>query len=429
MPRIEINENEEISLAAFDATENCALIPMLYVRTVDSSGELLEDSNIPGRKFTDAITLRNTYLAQGKVATVDGQYDRSYIMAYELLLQGMNVVIKPITYDNATLGSSINSDEAYNIIDSAIAEGALEEFKNRNIYNIKFITSGGYSNCGQSYIIDEEEGTTGVTNSYEQLRDLAVTRGDAIALVELREAYSSEEELFDSINNDFTVSGDNDNFVSICFPWCDNYTTAISRTRTLITMPGSFQYLMAYANSVKANANWLAASGVQRGEIPSFNAPKFEVGEALMHILQGDSDSGLSLNICVNPVYNAGAYGYRIWGNRVANKPGVEDLRFLNFLNVRILLCDLKKQLYHSAMRITFEPNDDIVWVSYKTLNNPLLDKMKSGRGIKFYNWIKETVTEKATLRAVLEIRPIEALENIEVNIVLTDEDASISVI
>lgn len=351
-------------------------------------------------------------------------------MAYELLLNGMTVIIKLITYDNDVLGTRLTSDQAYDIIDTAIINGAFEEFKNKNINNIKFITSGGYANCGQHYkgkVIDssgEEIITEKITQSYSILRELAGDRGDAIALIEFRELFTSEEELFDSLNYDY-IAENSDVYAAGFFPWCDN-TTSADQTNPYVKMPACFQYLMAYANSVKFNANWFAAAGEQRGVIPGFRAPRFEVGEALMHILQGDFTDGTQLNIFVNPIYNAGVYGYRVWGNRVINKSTSIKLRYMNFLNVRVLLCDLKKQLYHAGLKVTFEPNDDIAWVSYKTLNNPLLDKMKSGRGIKFYNWVKETVAEKAKLKAVLTIRPIEALENIEVNIVLTDEDTTI---
>ena len=432
MPRIEIKENEEISLAAFDATENTVLIPMLYAReTIEVEEGNVEyseykDGKIPGRKFTNASDFRSAYLS--KVVTVGTNYDKSYIMAFELLLQGLNVVVKPIAYDNITLGRTIDIEKAYEIIENALANGAFDEFKDRNLHNIKFITSGGYSNCGQPYVIENEEGNeeTLTTTSYTYLRDLAASRGDAIALVEFKEEFDSDTEIIESINESFTPSGENDNFVNALLPWFSCYTTSRGSVRERVSMPASFGYLMAYGNDVKTSANWFAAAGVQRGWVPNLIEPRYNVGEALMHILQGD-DSDTSVSICVNPIYNAGIYGYRIWGNRVANKPTTSDLRFVNFLNVRILLCDLRKQLYHSAMRVTFEPNDDIVWINYKTLNNPLLDRMKSGRGIRFYKWYKEPISEKATIKCSLVIRPIEALENIIVNVVLTDEEASIS--
>lgn len=148
-----------------------------------------------------------------------------------------------------------------------------------------------------------------------------------------------------------------------------------------------------------------------------------------MHTLQQDSEAASKLDIAINPIYNAGTYGYRIWGNRVLggiSSNAVEADKYSNFLNIRVLLCDIKKQVYHSAMRVTFEPNDDIVWINFKTLSNSLLDRMKSGRGISWYKWTKEKSDKLATIVAILTIKPIEAVESFEINIVLTDEEASI---
>lgn len=424
MPRIEIIENEDISLAAFDATENTVLIPILYCRNV-SEGVYTEyaDGNIPGRKYESASDLKNDYLS--KVVTVGSNQDRSYVMAYELLLMGLNVVIKPIAYDNITLGQSITLDKAYEILEEAYANNILAEFENKNLYNIKFITSGGYSNCGQAYFVGTERRETA---GFAALRTLAEHRGDAVALAEFKEELIDDADVISAVGK-YSAAGESDNFVSAVLPWIDCYTTARTNSaREPVTMPASFGYLMAFGNSVKTNANWFATAGVQRGWIPNMIKPRYDIGEALMHILQGDTDdTSTALDICVNPIYNAGSYGFRIWGNRVANKSDMIEDRFLNFLNVRILLCDLRKQLYHSAMRVTFEPNDDIVWINYKTLNNPLLERMKSGRGIRFYKWIKEPTTKKATIQCSLVIRPIEALEDIKVNIVLTDEEALIN--
>ena len=149
-----------------------------------------------------------------------------------------------------------------------------------------------------------------------------------------------------------------------------------------------------------------------------------------MHVLQGDTTTEDYNNIAVriNPIMDTGAYGIRVWGNRVFNgSAGVDALKYSDFLNVRLLVCDIKKQLYHSALRMTFEPNDDIAWLNYKTLNNTLLDRMQSGRGIQWYRWAKLSTNEKATLKALLTIKPIEALEYFDITVNLTDSDVEIT--
>ena len=82
-----------------------------------------------------------------------------------------------------------------------------------------------------------------------------------------------------------------------------------------------------------------------------------------------------------------------------------------------------------------FEPNDDIVWLSFKQKVNVLLDKMVSGRGIKWYKWYKikpnkldPNAPKIGEIRAQLIIRPIEAVESFKITIIMTDEDVQMEV-
>ena len=449
MPVINIREQEEVSFTAFDATENVVLVPMLYARDYDidpDTGEIIYNNvGVVTKKYTSYKEFREDMASHYLRIDSEDDLDKSYIMAYELLLQGLSVVVKPITFNNADydvrdsegtiiVERLISIDDAYKILEEKIGEGALEEFKDRNLYNLKFLTTGGYANCGDviSYPEDYKEKKI-ILGSYKVLQNLAETRGDALAIVEYRQIFKTQEELIKEIDK-----AQPSRFSAGFFPWCVCTVTASGVSKET-EMPASYCYLSAFANSVKFNANWFAAAGVSRGRVPGIVKPLYEVGEALMHVLQGDTkvsytsidpETGQEITVAylskvlVNPIFNAGTYGYRIWGNRVLNNVS-EDL-YSNFLNVRMLLCDIKKQIYHSAMRVTFEPNDDIVWINFKTLVNSTLERMKSGRGISWYKWTKEYAENKATIKATLTIKPIEAVESFDINVVLTDEEATV---
>lgn len=442
MPNISIREQEETIYRAFDATENTVLIPLLYARAytktkAEGSEEetvtYLESDDIKGILFSSVNDFK-TALSGHYVYTDEATIDRSYAMAYELLLAGLNVVIKPITFDNADKkyhgndGTAVNTyidEEAYfEILEKAINEnGAYEEFRDRNIFNIKFITSGAYMNKGA--ITNAEN--SAIVAIDKTMVEIAEARGDAIALVELRPTFENKSELISELK-EMTV-GEEYMYSACFFPWC-TFTTAAGGITTTTKMPACFAYLKAYANSIKSNANWFAASGVTRGQIPDMVAPTFDVGEALMHILQGDIayDNTNFLQLRVNPIYNAGSYGYRIWGNRTTWASSTSTkLKYQEFLNVRVLLCDIKKQTFHAAMRTTFEPNDDIVWINFKGLVNTLLEQMVSGRGLMFYRWTKQKADDKATIKATLTIRPIEAVESFDINVVLTEDETTLT--
>ena len=70
-----------------------------------------------------------------------------------------------------------------------------------------------------------------------------------------------------------------------------------------------------------------------------------------------------------------------------------------------------------------FSPNNDILWVNFKNSVTPLLDKMLSGQGISSYRIIQVASTKRATLTAKIIIAPIEAVEEFDITVELTDNE------
>lgn len=417
--------------------------------------------------------------------------EKSYLMVIELLKRGLPVLVKPfpiLATDKIKLNSSskkVQVDSNGNIetkngtlefaydddvkiavadykalfqkVDYAISTlDAFGDLTDKNIYNFKFITSGGYPNLADSGFKDDNKNVI-CSQSYKKLAELASNRGDAIAILELKEDIYSKSELLDIVDVKTDTSGGVPETISSNFdkyktsaaftPWCEfsiekmlpsdrKYTETQANKfdlSELTTMPAGFAYLMAYAYSIQTNATWFAAAGVNRGQIPQMVRPLFEIGDSFMEELQGrhdENDRPEIKKIRLNPIMNTGSYGYRIWGNRVAapykDPGGMYKTMYIEFLNVRMLLCDIKKQVYAAAIRTTFEPNDDITWVSFKVLCNNLLDRMKSGRGVLWYRWTKLVSEERATIKARLTIRPIEAVEAFDITVFLSDQDAEI---
>ncbi len=92
-----------------------------------------------------------------------------------------------------------------------------------------------------------------------------------------------------------------------------------------------------------------------------------------------------------------------------------------SFLNIRHLCCDIKKTLYRAARRFTFEPNSDALWFNFKGAITPLLDEMKANQGIRGYQIIKLRTNKKALLVAKIKIVPIEAVEDFDLTVELSD--------
>ena len=419
MSRITIKEQERVRFNSFDATENVVLVPLMTTNSEEAAGLPTLYENL--RDFTAVVSS-----APKASESSDAEVDNSYYFICELLNQGLKVLVKRWLYDasgatsvESQLTQAIRGTEATS--ESAAVPGIFNEVADKNLYNVKFITAGGYAQAN--------------FDTKATLVDIAADRGDCVAVIDLPPGWTPANVLNNS-DSQFTSVGNKYMYSTIVWPSCyfnlSEFASSSAEAELLknIEMPASLAYLAAFGSSVQVNADWFAVSGVIRGNIPDMVKPKFEIGERLMHILQGDSPvSGTTyLKVRINPIMDAGVYGHRIWGNRTANSLSSNDaqsLRFRDFLNVRILLCDIKKQIYHAAMRNTFEPNDDITWVNFKKICNTLLDQMQSGRGIRWYSWRRVDPEQRATIKAVLTIQPIEAVEYFDITINLTDEEVN----
>ena len=200
------------------------------------------------------------------------------------------------------------------------------------------------------------------------------------------------------------------------------------------TLRANEAYVLAYLNSIgSGNAEWLAVAGVTRGTIPG----SYEVDEFLkedeIDNMQSRTYQGSMNDVSVNPICNINPWGLRIWGNRtclpnknVADENGeirkdYDQLVASSFLNVRVLICDLKKALYRASRQYQFEQDTDVLWVNFTSSVNTLLEEMKQSYGISAYRWIRKETTERAKLTGVLQIQVLEAVEDFDLTVELRD--------
>jgi len=112
---------------------------------------------------------------------------------------------------------------------------------------------------------------------------------------------------------------------------------------------------------------------------------------------------------------------YYLWGNRTAAPLDNTGLKASHFLNIRQLCATLNKQIYATCKRFTFDPNSDVLWINFKNAIRPTLEAMKANQGIDDYNFELLPSTQKAELRARVQIVPIEAVEDFYIGVALVD--------
>ena len=387
-------------------------MPKYKIYEVDNTGSLQLGAQpnivyIPGAasKKTEPQLITRVDALDSAFPGVTLTKDDSYLLATKLLSLGMQVLYQGFALVEGDI--TITTDDWK----------ALED---KNLYNVRFLSTGAYA-CPSNAMIT-----------------CAANRGDCIALLD-HPKYNdydviSVREYFEGFKTaTSTLSKDPLSFAAAFTPWFKADLGASDGSNS--DVPASFGYLLAYARSVQANPLWKAAAGVFRGVIPELKDVDYRLTNAECEVLQarasdGEVDldaTGDNIGIAINPIayrrYSgfAGGFNYVLNGNRTMHENDAKGTIATSFLNVRALITEISKTLYDASVTYTFEQNSDVLWNNFCALITPLLDKMQSGEGIEGYRIDRVATTKKARLSARLVITPIEAVEDFELEIYLTN--------
>ena len=407
MPKIDIKERYLTTAGGLNGSSNVVYVPG-FVKHINSkyAGKIKFPYLFNSvSEFKTVFSEENGDFSLLGYSDVANNFERSQLYALSILQTGL-----PVLFDLVGgVGVETDSTAAGYLegMESHISSN-LDKLKDRNNYDIKFLTSGGYYSA-----------TFGGT-----LISIAAARGDCTAIIDHSEKMVALDMETDSGEIPNSADG---KYGAMFTPWCTfQFPKWDSKKNTPLTsMPGSLAYLLAFASSVNANnANWLAAAGASRGGIPYLEAPLVVLSEDDVAKYQRTNSNNAGVSI--NPITNINPYGVIVWGNRTLN-PNASGLIASSFLNIRQLCNDIKKTLYIACKSITFEQNSDLLWVKFKSMITPLLDQMQTGDGISGYQISKKKSTKKATLTAVIRIYPIEAVEDFDITLELADEDTTVS--
>lgn len=413
MPAITITERDLTTSGSSLAEEHVVYIPGFSTNTLGKELVGVPTLFTTTEDFIEKIGATPKIFITGEGENKIEQADKSYVMAYELLQLGLHVLYE---VPAKTLGGTdaVTTDSE---IETALGvEAFWTRLKDRGLYNIRFITSGAYA-LDATTVIGARAKLAGQSG-----------RGDAVALVDHAESLtekSAVQKYFDTLS-----LSDNAKFSAGFTPWVHISSSAFKGSASN-TLPGSFAYLVAFAQSVKTNSAWKSIAGATRGRIPGLVEPYVTIkyGELEANDFQSRTKGAVG----VNPICNINPFGYIIWGNRTLLPAGSaeiqqDDLVAGNFLNIRLLTSMISKQVFSTSRNLTFEQNDDILWINYKAGITPLLEKMVKGSGIANYRLLKKKPTKKATLDAVIRITPIEAVEDFNIVIEMSDSTVSVEV-
>jgi hypothetical protein len=159
---------------------------------------------------------------------------------------------------------------------------------------------------------------------------------------------------------------------------------------------------------------WFAVAGMQRGDVDAIQARK--------KLTLSDRDALYDNRI--NPIATFTSDGIKIWGNKTLQ---VKESA-LNRINVRRLLLQARKLISAVSIRLLFEQNDAVVRNQFLALVNPILDNIRTQRGLTDFRVVLSNDPEdidRNQLTGQIFLKPTRALEFIQVEFVIMNTGAS----
>ena len=169
---------------------------------------------------------------------------------------------------------------------------------------------------------------------------------------------------------------------------------------------------MAYCDN--AFHSWFVPAGLSRGDVNCVRA----------HYVTKLADEDVLYEGRINPVKTFASDGVKIWGQK--NLQVRESL--LNRIAVRRLLLRMRKLVAISCLGLIFDPNDATIKNKFLSTVTPILDNIKANRGISDYKIeVNDTAEsrERRELPAKIYFKPINALEYITLDFIVTPEAVS----
>lgn len=201
------------------------------------------------------------------------------------------------------------------------------------------------------------------------------------------------------------------NYTATYYPWV-KYDDDINNLS--IYLPVTYDVMRNIALTDNIAFPWFASAGYTRGIVES--------ARARTKLTQNDCD--LLYENRINPVMTFNDVGVVIWGNKTLQ---VAESA-LDRINVRRLLLQARKLIAAISKRLVFEQNDDIVRNDFLNLVNPILDGIKTERGlIDFRVQLvdRAETDDENLLRGKIYIKPTRTLEFIDLEFVITPTSAT----
>jgi hypothetical protein len=291
-----------------------------------------------------------------------------------------------------------NGDTGINSDYYAYLEG-IWTFNNPEAVNINVFATPGIDTTDNSNLIEET------------IEMIEQDRADSLYIVTTPDTDASGDVLLAEDVVDGLDGMYDSNYTATYWPWIQIND---AENNQYIYVPPTRDVVRNIALTDNIAFPWFAVAGVQRGDV---NAIKARV--KLTQTMRDTLYEGR-----VNPIATFTTEGIKIWGNKTLQ---VKESA-LDRINVRRLLLQARKLISAVSIRLLFEQNDDIVRNQFLSLVNPILDNIRSERGLTDFRVVLDDDPEardRNELCGRIFIKPTRALEFICVEFNIMNTGAS----
>ena len=281
----------------------------------------------------------------------------------------------------------------------------IRQFANPEETDINVFATPGIDYVNQKLLVEE---------AIEMVEE---ERADSIYVITTPDKPSGASDMVDDMyNTEEAVYNLEDteidsNYACTYYPWV-KYEDVDNNQ--YIYLPPTKDAVRNFAQTDNTSYSWFAPAGINRGSVDCVRA----------HFITKLADEDTLYEGRINPVKTFAQDGVKIWGQKNLQ---INESQ-LNRISVRRLLLRIRKLIAISCLGLIFEPNDATVKQSFLTTVTPILDNVRSNRGVSDYRIeVNDTVEsrERRELPCKIYIKPINALEYITIDFIVTPEGVS----
>ena len=275
---------------------------------------------------------------------------------------------------------------------------AIWTFKNPEAVNINVLVTPG---------IDTFDNTNLVEASIDMIEN---DRADSLYITTTPDTSNGELLTIDDVVD--TLDGQFDsNYSCTYWPWIQIND---AENNVYVYVPPTRDVVRNIALTDNIAFPWFAVAGIQRGDVDAIKARK--------KLTLADRDELYENRI--NPIATFASDGIKIWGNKTLQ---VKESA-LNRIGVRRLLLQARKLIAAVSIRLLFEQNDSVVRNQFLAAVNPILENIRSERGLTDFRVVLSNDPEdidRNQMSGQIFLKPTRSLEFIKIDFVIMPTGAS----